>query len=164
MPVSITINNVPIEYPSPGDSPGWGEEATTFAEEVANVLENLQNPNDILETTFTIANNISSFTNVIGLSFNTGAVRQAEVGYSIYRTSSTALSGVIEGGTMTVVYDNNAGAGSKWQLAIGNIAGPGAGVTFTISDAGQVQYKSTDIGATSYSGEMRFRAKTILST
>jgi hypothetical protein len=164
MPSNIVVNNVPIAYPSPGDAPGWGESATTFAEEVATVLSNLNNTNDILETSFSVANNISVSTNVTGLSFNTGAVRAAEVSYSIIRSSSTRTSGVVESGTMNVVYDSAASSGNKWQLAVGPIAGPGAGVTFTITDAGQVQYKSTDIGSTSYSGEMRFRAKTILST
>lgn len=163
MPVDITVNNVPISYPSPGDAPGWGEEATAFAEEVAEVLSDLNNENDILETTFTIANNTADAA-VSGLAFNTGAVRSAEIAYSIYRTTDSVTSGVVEAGTMIAVYDDNAAAGSKWQLAIGPFSGPGAGVTFTITDAGQVKYTSTNMAGASYSGEMRFRAKTILST
>jgi hypothetical protein len=163
MPVDITIGTTPISYPSPGDAPGWGAAATEAMEAVAEVLASLSNPNDILETTFTVANNVSSFSNVLGLAFNTGAVRSAEIAYSIVRTSSTNLTGITEAGTMTAVYDSAAGSGDKWQMSIGPIAGPGAGVTFSVTDAGQVQYKSSDIGATSYVGEMRFRAKTILS-
>lgn len=163
MPVDIVINSVPISYPSPGDAPGWGESATQFAQEVAEVLNNINNPNDILETTFTIQNNVSSFSNIAGLSFSTGQVRSAEISYSIYRTSDTTPSGSVETGTMSLVYDNAAASGQKWQLAIGNISGPGAGVLFNITDAGQVQYKSTDIGSTNYSGEIKFRAKTLLS-
>ncbi len=163
MPTSITVNNIPIEYPSPGDEPGWGEEATTFAEEVANVLEDLNNSNDILETSFSVGNGQTGQP-VTGLAFNTGAVRSAEVSYSVRRVTDSSASGNIEAGTMTAVYDDNGGSGSKWFLAVGNIAGPGAGITFTISDAGQVLYTSTSIAGANYDGEMRFRAKTILST
>lgn len=164
MPVDITIGTTPISYPSAGDPPGWGAQATEAMEAVAEVLSSLSNANDILETTFTIANNQAVAANVSGLAFNTGAVRSAEISYSIIRSSSTTTTGKSEAGTMTAVYDSAATAGSKWQLAIGPVAGPGAGVTFTITDAGQVQYTSSDIGSTTYSGEMRFRAKTILST
>jgi len=163
MPVNIVVNNIPISYPSPGDEPGWGESGTQFAVEVAEVLNSLVNANDILETTFSVANNITTFTNVAGLSFSTGQVRSAEIIYSIYRTSTLNPFGIVESGSMNVVYDGNAPVNEKWKFAVGNVAGPGAGVTFTITDAGQVQYKSTDIGAAGYSGEMRFRAKTILS-
>lgn len=163
MPVDITIGTTPISYPSPGDPPGWGAAATDFAEAVAEVLASLSNPNDILETTFTIGNNISSATNVLGLAFNTGAVRSAEIAYSVIRSSAANPTGIVEAGTMTAVYDSAAGAGSKWQMTIGPITGAGAGVTFSITDAGQVQYQSSNIGATTYVGEMRFRAKTILS-
>lgn len=163
MPSNIVVNNVPIPYPSPGDEPGWGQAATTFAEQVATVLTNLNNSNDILETSFNVANNVSVFTNIAGLAFNTGQVRSAEVSYSVIRSSASNPSGVSEAGSMTVIYDSAAGAGSKWQLSIGPIAGPGGGMTFSITDTGQVQYKSSDIGATTYAGEMRFRAKTILS-
>ncbi len=164
MATTIIVNNVPIEYPEPGDQPGWGEGATTFAQEVATVLSDIVNPNDILETTFTIDNDNSSADNVTGLAFNTGQVRSAEVSYSIYRLSDANPSGNVEAGVMFAVYDNDAASGSKWLLAMGNITGPGAGVNFTITDTGQVQYTSTDIDDTGYSGEMRFRAKTILST
>jgi hypothetical protein len=164
MPSNIVVNNVPIAYPSAGDGPGWGEAATTFAEEVATALGNINNPNDILETTFAVANNVGSFTNVAGLAFNTGAVRAAEISYSIIRSSNSNPTGIVEAGSMTAVYDSAASVGSKWQVSVGPIVGPGAGCTFTVTDTGQIQYTSSDIGSTGYTGEMRFRAKTILST
>lgn len=160
----IIVNGIPIQYPDPGTPPSWGEGATQFAVEVSTVLSDLVNPSDILETTFTIENNISVFTSINGLAFSTGLVRSAEVSYSILRTTASSTSGNIESGTIQAVYDGGAAAEAKWQLSIGNITGPGSGVTFTITDAGQVQYKSTNILGASYAGEMRFRAKTILST
>ncbi len=162
MPESIVVNSIPIEYPSPGDEPGWGEAATQFAVEVAEVLNELVNPNDILETSFSIQNDISVATNISGLSFSTGQVRAASLDYSIYRYSDETQSGNAEFGLISLVYDDNATAGSKWIMSVGALAGQ-AGVYFTITDAGQMKYTSTDIGSTDYEGEMRFRAKTILS-
>lgn len=160
MPITLTVNNQPFEYPVAGDSPGWGEPATDWAVEVTTVLNSLQGANDILQTTFTVANNISSSTNVIGLVFNTGQVRAAVIEYSIYRVSTGQPSGHSEAGVMVISYDNLASAGSKWSLVIGPVTA-NSGVTFTITDAGQIQYQSTDIGATGYSGNMHFRARTL---
>lgn len=160
MPITLIVNNIPYEYPIPGDSPGWGQPATDWAAEVTLVLNDLLGPNDISETIFTIANNVSSFTNINGLSFNTGTVRSAIIDYSIYRTSTANPSGNAESGTINIVYDNLAAPGSKWAMSIGNVTG-NSGVTFTITDLGQVQYQSTNINATGYSGNIHFRARTL---
>ena len=71
MPVTLTVNNQSYEYPIPGDSPGWGEAATGWAEQVTLALNDLQGITDISQKTFNILNNISTFTDVSGLSFNT---------------------------------------------------------------------------------------------
>lgn len=159
MSVTLIVNSQPFEYPVAGDEPGWGEAATGWAIEVTEVLGELLGPNDISETSFTFQNNIGVFTDVSGLVFNTGQVRSATINYSIYRTSTGSPSGHAEAGIITMVYDNSAAPGSKWIMIVGNIAGD-AGVTFSVTDLGQIQYKSTDIGALGYSGAMHFRAKT----
>lgn len=161
MPVTLTVNNIPFEYPIPGDSPGWGEGATGWAEEVTTVLTSLLGPNDIAQTTANIANNQTSATNVNGLIFNTGQVRSAIIEYSVYRTSVANPSGKSESGTLNIVYDNLAASGFKWSI-IGYGLNGLAGVTFTITDTGQVQYTSTDIGATGYSANMHFRARSLV--
>lgn len=160
MPVTLTVANIPYAYPSPGDSPGWGEAATGWAEGVTLVLDDLLGSNDILETPFTIANNVSSFTNIIGLSFNTGEVRSANITYSIYRTSTANPSGSSESGIINITYDNLAGAGSVWSFIQYGMNG-NAGVLFTITDAGQLQYKSSNINSTGYSGTIHFRASVL---
>jgi len=156
---NLIVDNTTYVYPDPGEDPGWGESASDWAEAVTDVLASLLSSGDILETTFNVANNISSPTNVTGLAFNTGTVRSAVITYSIYRVSSTTTSGKAETGTLYIVYDNSASSGNKFLLtqeATGN-----SGVTFDITDAGQFTYISTDIGATSYSGTMRFTAKAL---
>lgn len=160
MSKTLTVNNTPYEYPTPGDEPGWGEDATGWAEEVTDVLNDVLGSDDILETTFTIDNNISTPTNVTGLLFSTATVRAAEIDYSVYRRTDSSTSGNAESGKMTLIYDNDAAPGSKWSLVTYGIAG-NAGVNFTITDAGQVQYESTNITGTNYSGTMKFRAKAL---
>lgn len=153
MPKTLTVNNTPYDYPTAGDEPGWGGEATGWAEEVTNVLNNLLGPDDILETSFSIANNQSSAADVTGLAFNAGSVRSAVVTYAVYRISDSNPSGNAETGEMHIVYDDSAG----WLLGLGGIVGD-AGINFTITAAGQVQYTSTDIGSLNYVGTMKFKA------
>jgi len=160
MSTTLIVNNTPFEYPTPGDEPGWGEAATGWAEEVTDVLNSVLGPDDILETTFTVNNSVAVATNVSGLLFNTGTVRAATVEYSVYRISDSNPSGNAESGIMNLIFDNSAAPGFQWTLTIGNIAG-NAGINFTITDAGQVQYTSTDIGATNHSGTMHFKARAL---
>ncbi len=160
MPISLTVNNVPYQYPTSGDTPGWGGPATDWATQVTFVLNDLQGPTDIVQTTFNIGQHVVSPTDVLGLSFNTGLVRSATIWYSIYRVSASAPYGHSEGGTMNVTYDNSAPTNSKWSLAMGPING-NSGVTFTMTDAGQVQYQSANVAGSGYSGICHFRAKSL---
>jgi len=160
MPVTLTVNNIPFEYPVSGDSPGWGAGATDWAIEVTDVLGGLVGPNDLIQTTVTIANNQTIPRNIVGLSLNTGQVRSAIIEYSVYRTSTATPSGDSESGTMVATYDNLAGTGSKWSLIITDINGY-AGINFTILDSGQIQYTTNDINSIGYSGNMHFRARAL---
>lgn len=156
---TLVVNNTSFDYPEAGEDPGWGEAATGWAEAVTEVLGTLVAPGDILQTTSSLANNVSSLTNVSGLLFDPAIVRAVNVTYNIYRISDTNPSGNIENGVIYLNYDNNASAGNKWLLSQ-QING-NSGVTFNITDLGQVQYKSTDIGSTNYSGIMVFGARTL---
>lgn len=153
----FTVNGLVFDFPDAGDEPGWGNSVTDWAEEVTNVLNDLAGIDDILQTTFTIANNQSSAANVEGLLFNTGRVRSAQIPYTIYRISDANPSGHAETGVIRIVYDNDAGAGEKWQMSVGDIAG-NSGVSLSILDSGQVQYTSTDIDDVGYEGTMLFSA------
>lgn len=151
MAVTLTVNGIPYEYPSNGENPGWGEDATAWAQAVTDVLNNSQGPGDILSTSFTIADNISSFTNVTGLAFSTSLVRSFEIEYNVFRTDGTTPQ--VEVGLMHGVYN-----GTSWELSR-DYTGE-AGMTYEITNAGQFRYKSTSVGGT-YSGSMKFRAKTL---
>lgn len=156
MSKTLIVDNTPYNYPTSGDEPGWGNDATGWAEAVTAVLNDLVGPNDILETAFNVANNQTSFTNVTGLVFNAASVRSADITYSLFRVSTASPSGHTETGTIQLAYDNNLG----WSINQGNILGD-AGVLFDVTAGGQIQYKSTDIGALNYIGTMKFRAKTL---
>jgi hypothetical protein len=155
----LTVNNEVFQYPSPGDEPGWGEGATAWAVAVTDVLNTLLGPGDILNTTFSVANNQTSVTNVTGCIFDSTIVRAANVSYSIYRKTDSFTSGNTEAGTLLITYDNAAALGSKWTL-VQNASGS-AGVSFSINDSGQVQYISTDLTGANHLCTMKFSAKTL---
>lgn len=160
MPQTLIVNNIPFEYPVPGDEPGWGQPASDWAAEVTDVLNDLLGPNDITQTAFTIVNNVAVMSDIVGLVFDTGQVRSALIEYSIYRVSTASPSGNAESGVLNLVYDNSAAPGSRWLIAVGFQNG-NSGVTFSVTDNGQVQYQSTNIGVPGYSGLMKFRARTL---
>lgn len=154
MSIPLTIGNQTFDYPESGDAPNWGEEATAWAEAVSDLLATLQGPNDIALTTATIANNTSSPTNINGLAFNNAAVRSATIDYAIYRVTNTTE--LAEAGTLHIVYKNGANA---WNVVRSH--NDEGGVDFTVLASGQVQYTSTNVSGTGYSGTIKFRARTI---
>lgn len=154
MSTPLIIDNQTFNYPVAGESPGWGEDATAWAVAVTNVLATVSGDGDIGLTSATLANNQAVAANVSGLLFDVAVVRGAKIEYSIYRTSSTITTPKAEKGTMEVSYD-----GSTWSIL--RSATEDTGITFTISSTGQIQYTSTDVGSTSYTGTMKFYAKAL---
>jgi hypothetical protein len=162
MAKTLTVNNVPFEYPEAGDPPGWGEEATGWAEEVTDTIGALVGPNDILESSATILNNQSIPQDISGLVIDPAQVRRVEVKYSIYRVTDDEPSGHAEEGTLFAVYDNSAPVNEKFKLS-GEFTGF-SGVDIELLDSGQFQYTSTNIPGLNYAGIMRFTAQIIEST
>lgn len=150
MSVTLTIGGTPFAYPSPGDNPGWGEAATAWAQAVTNSLGTLQGPGFIPTTTASIADNVSTFTDIPGFVFSISATRSFSAPYSVVRTNGT--SSIVEEGIMRAVND-----GTTWFFSIER--SENAGMTFQLTPAGQIQYKSTSVGGT-YSGTIKFQAQT----
>jgi hypothetical protein len=150
----LIVNNTPYLYPQPGEQAPWGEGATGWAEEVTRVLSTLKGAADILETSYAIENNVTSPEIIGGLSFDVNIVRGFVVQATVYRSSGSNeyaeevfLNGVYQGA-------------SGWLLqqdGIGN-----AGISFTISPSGQLNYTSTNL-PTPYSGIITFRGIGILT-
>lgn len=152
MSIPLTVNGTTYNYPEPGESKGWGEDATAFAEGVTELLSDLKGPNDIVQTTFSLANNQTSPADITGLAFDITQVRSSVINYSIYRvTDSNELA---ESGQIFIVYKNNA---ATWSLAR-QFFNDDSGITFSITNTGQVQYTSTNVAGTNYSGIINFRA------
>ncbi len=155
----LTVAGTTYEIPESGEDPNWAEGLTNWTQAVTDVLSTLVGEGDILKTTFAIANNISVATVINGLIFDSSLTRAANISYTIYRTSTANPAGNAETGILYIVYDDSASVGSKWKLSQ-NKDGE-AGVSFAITDAGQFTYKSTDVGATGYSGTIIFTAKSL---
>lgn len=148
---SITISGTTYSLPDQGDPGPWGDDLSDLVEALATVVDSLSGTGDILNTTFTVANNQSSVANVTGLTFDTGTVRSAIVTYSVYRSTTTTEKG--ETGFLLLTYLSTAAA---WTIT--RYANDDAGLVFTVTDAGQVQYTSDNMSGSSYSGTMKFKA------
>lgn len=46
---SLKVNGITFNYPDPGSPPGWGGEATSWAEEITTVLNGIVSPTDIAQ-------------------------------------------------------------------------------------------------------------------
>lgn len=146
----LVIQGNVYNYPDPGEDPGWGSDATDWAQAVTDVLNTLVSASDILETSFTVQDDVSSYSNIDGLRFDSALVRAANISYSINRNGSN------QSGTLHLNYNTSGSIGNKWTLQE-NRSGD-VGITFSVTDTGQIQYISTNSG---FSGQIKFAAKTL---
>ena len=98
---------------------------------------------------FTIANNQSIAASVTGLLFNKVNFKGAQIPFDIQR--QTASSNFKESG---VIYVSHNSFTDAWDIAVDSKFDD-AGVTFSITSAGQVQYTSTNMAGGSYAGTLR---------
>lgn len=154
MAITLTINNSPFEFPEEGDQAPWGSQVTDWATEVTKTLNSLSGPSDILETSAIINNNVSSPADIPGFFFDPVSVRSFRAEISVYRTYGT--NEVSE--EISFVGLNQGAAG--WLIQIDRIGN--SGVTLDITPTGQVQYTSSNLVGTPYSGTIRFRGVGVL--
>jgi hypothetical protein len=107
---------------------------------------------DIAETSFVLANNQSSFTNVTGFLFSDTVVRGFTALVTVDVDATTDLS---ETFTITGINRRNGGFAISVQAV-----GDSSGVTFDITSAGQIQYTSSNYTGF-VSGSIKFRAITV---
>jgi hypothetical protein len=151
---NLTVNGVTYNFPDPGTPPGWGEAATSWAEAVTEVLNSLVSPGDLINITASINNNVTIATNVTGCIFSSVQTRAANVTYQVVR--SVTGSNISETGTLLLHFDPTLG----WSLTR-SFTGGDAGIDFSVSGSGQVQYTSSNLSGTSYEGLIKFNAKTL---
>lgn len=105
----------------------------------------------------TIVNNQNSPANITNMVLNSAAVKAAFIDFTIQRQSDTGGSDVVETGVLHAVYNDVAGT---WAIKNTSMHDD-AGVVFTITGAGQVQYVSTDIAGTNSTGEIIYTIRTM---
>lgn len=156
--IQLIVNGQTYEYPTNRQEPGWGEDATAWAQAVTNSLLSVVGDGDILQTAANITNNQVSSTNINGLIFDPTIVRGAVVEYSVYRvTTGTGATEQGETGTMYLTFLSTA---NSWDMAV--LGSDSAGIFFSITNAGQVQYTTTNFTGSAYSGVIKFRARALL--
>lgn len=157
MAKQVTVNGNPYILNQQGDNPPFGEQQSELIEALVNVANNTVGTGDILTTSFNVANNVTSPTNVTGLQFDTATIRSAIIEYSIYRSTSTEE--VSECGTMLVTYKSLA---ASWEVARYSVGD--AGIFFTLDATGQAQYTSSNMSGTGYAGLLKFKARAFTQT
>ena len=158
MAKTLTVGNQDFLYPENKENPGWGEEATSWAERVTALLATLSGANDIALTNFpAIENGQTTSTDITGLAFDPTLVRAATISYIIVRTIDGGTDR-FEYGEVNIVRDTEA---SQWLIQREFLGT--SGVVLTIDDTtGQFEYTSdTVVGTTNYVGFITFKATTI---
>lgn len=161
MGIDLKVNNNIYSYPEPGSEPGWGQDATGWAEAVTEALDSLTGTGTINETQALIENTATD-KEVVGLLFNVSLIESATVTYRILRrTTGTGAEILAEAGEFNVSYD---AANSQWLMSHVIKSGGETRVTFSINNIGQVVYTSEALTGSSYTGYIRFKTITILRT
>jgi hypothetical protein len=110
-------------------------------------------------TTFTIVNNQVAAANVTGLLFDGTTVKMAVVDYRIRRrTSGGGADERVQGGSFVALYKPTA---ATWSITPGPQSGDDAGVTFSITNAGQVQYVSDNQSGTADESILKYTVRAL---
>lgn len=116
-----------------------------------------------IEISFDLKNNQSTAMDIEGLQFDFKKVTVVYIDYVIQRISrGVGGTELVEAGTLRLVYKPKAGT---WGIT--KLAGSGpdtGGVTFTVTNAGQVKYTSTNMAGTVNSTtpqKLTYRTRTI---
>lgn len=150
---TVIIGNKTFEIPDPGEKPSWGEDTTDYLVAVADALSTVQGPNDILQSTATIANNVTTPTPIAGFSFDTSDVLAITCEFFVTRVYDSGASVVSESGNIIGSFD-----GSTFTISVDSEGD--SGVEFDITNAGQITYTSSLL-SNPVSGTINFVAKTL---
>lgn len=109
-----------------------------------------------VEKSFELTNNQASAANIEGLYFDCKSVSQATVDYLIQRiTTGGGAQEKVEGGHFYLVYLPTS---DSWSLSNGPST---AGITLSVTSAGQVQYTSTNLTGAASISKITFKARTL---
>lgn len=138
MSKELIINNTTFNYPSAGEPPGWGEDATGWAEAVTDAISSISGYNTVYEAQMTIPASVGVPADVITLAFNSTVVHSAEINYRCFRKTDTVRP--IETGIISVLYNPST---AMWDISQKITVGGGTGISFTIDTTGQIKYTAS---------------------
>jgi hypothetical protein len=107
--------------------------------------------NEEVQANVSIANNQVSVANVSNLVFDGAVAKKFIVDYGLYRSTDT--TSLAQAGRLRGVYNEE---DAEWYLS-DDYSGQNAGVTFSITNGGQIQYTSSNISGTGYVGTLEYR-------
>lgn len=150
----MSFSTIPVRTNGPQILASWFNALRT----AGMALESFLGGGFIGATEFTIANGQASAANVTGLSFSGASYRTVVIYYQVYR-NTTGGSGVerVQSGMMIANYKTVA---ATWEITMGPAVGD-AGVEFSITSAGQVQYVSDTQAGTPATSKMTFTSMTM---
>lgn len=156
MPI-LRVNNDNFNYPASGREPGYGEDASSWAEAVTTVLDSVAGLGTINETQITLENGETN-RQILGMVFNQNLTQAAEIEYRIFRKTDDAQYS--EQGRISVTYDP--GSASKWLMTREMGAGSDSLTFIDIDVNGQAIYNAAFIAGDNYEGYIRFKTYTTL--
>lgn len=107
--------------------------------------------NEEVQANITILNNQAVAQNVSNLVFDGAITNKFIVDYGLFR--STDSSSLAQAGRLRGVYNEDA---AEWYIS-DDYSGQNAGVTFTITNGGQIQYTSSNLAGANYVGTLEYR-------
>lgn len=158
MAINLSVGGITYSYPTRNDEL-WSNGATSWAQAVTNQLQVVSVTGDIAPNTLVnLTNNQVSAANIPNLLFNPILIRAAFIEYYIQRTKSgEELS---EAGHLYLIYRD---LDTTWEIAQVGVNADTTGITFSVTNGGQVQYTSTN-----YTGQtackLKFRARILQKT
>jgi hypothetical protein len=161
MAIVLTINGTNYEFPESNENPNWAQDITAWATALSSVANRVLTVNSEIGVGSQYINNLASTTVITDLLFP-NTIQAANISYVVDRSSVSTPAGIFETGIIQLIYDVNGSAGNKWflyQTKYGD-----AGIAFTVSDAGQISYTTTDITSNGYAGKIRYSVNTFKSS
>lgn len=144
----VEINSVVTNFPTSQGAAGSVLTNDSAGNLTWEPVPSVGEPGDIPSTSFSAANNVVSPSDVTGLAFANGVVGSFEAQVRVVLDATTDAYE-----TITL---NGIQKASSWAMSVTN-TGDNTGVTFSITNSGQVQYTSSN-AAGFVSLDMKFRA------
>lgn len=160
MSIPLIIGGQVIAFPSSAQDPNWAPAVIQFAQAVTDALQGVAGSFDVPPQIFTLdPYNPGTNVNIPLLNFPVSNVRSAIVYYSLLRSTTTTTVG--DAGTLQLLYNPINMTGSKWEVVRIGTEDGGAGITFTVTDAGQVQFSTNTLGGINHSGKLLYSSKAL---